>query len=395
MLWFGALAGAIVLSIVALIYHLDQMFFVAVTLGAAPWVSWLLSSRGMAQVRAALQSAGAMRLSVGEERTLRVMLYNHGRLPRILCRAALRLPAGLQAVREQSLQADTLAPGATAHLDVRFRGARRGCYQISEAEIRTTDQLGVFEFPALVPDVSVGVTVWPRRVPVTTSGWLLDSASRAGSEQTAAHRRGTGLEFYGVREWSPGDELRRVHWPSTARRGELTVVEFERQSSRSLTLIIDLGVGRHSGSGDLSTLEWCVSFAATLACLTVEHGGTTGLIACGAKDHGLSLRDGILEVEAMLDRLAEVDEGATAPLDRIVARRQAEVPIAGAVILTPRLDEQVIRAATHIRRAGGEAAVLVVDAGAGDQRDQRVDVPWRRFRPGVDDPVAVLQGGPA
>ncbi len=395
MLWFGSLAGAIVLTLVALVYHLDQMFFIAVTLGAAPWLSWFLSSRGMLQVRASLQSAGAVRLSVGEERTLRVLLYNHGRLPRMLCRATLRLPRGLQEVRDQAQQADTLAPGAVAHVDVRFRGARRGRYDIHEAEIRTTDQLGVFEFPARVPDVEVGVTVWPRRVPVRQSRWIPESTAYSGSEATSSQRRGPGVEFYGVREWSPGDELRRVHWPSTARRGTLTVIEFDRYAARNLALILDLGSTRHSGAGDLSTLEWSVSFAATLATLAVAQAGTLGLLARGAEDCSLIGREGVLKVETILDRLATVRDGATEPLDRIVARRLPDLQDSGAVLITPRYDSEVAHAVGLARRAGAHVSVLVVGGPAAMQTEPAAGVPWARFEPGVDDPAAFLERGPA
>ena len=56
---------------------------------------------------------------------------------------------------------------------------------------------------------------------------------------TASPRAGYGNEVFGVREYRPGDSLRRIHWRSSARRGELVVREYEPPGLQTLTILVD------------------------------------------------------------------------------------------------------------------------------------------------------------
>jgi uncharacterized protein (DUF58 family) len=56
---------------------------------------------------------------------------------------------------------------------------------------------------------------------------------------TASPRAGYGNEVFGVREYRAGDSLRRIHWRSSARHGELVVREFEPPGLQTLTILVD------------------------------------------------------------------------------------------------------------------------------------------------------------
>ena len=55
----------------------------------------------------------------------------------------------------------------------------------------------------------------------------------------SAPRRGAGPEYLGIREYRPGDSMRHVHWPSTARLGAVMVREFEEETTRRLAIVVD------------------------------------------------------------------------------------------------------------------------------------------------------------
>jgi uncharacterized protein (DUF58 family) len=55
----------------------------------------------------------------------------------------------------------------------------------------------------------------------------------------AAPRAGSGTELFGVREYRPGDSLRRIHWRLSARQGELVVREFEPPGVQTLGIFVD------------------------------------------------------------------------------------------------------------------------------------------------------------
>src|SRR5437016_13423600 len=93
--------------------------------------------------------------------------------------------------------------------------------------------------------------------------------------------RGEGSEFYGIREYHPGDPLRRVHWRSSARMGRLAVVEYEHDVSVDLTLVLDARRGSDVGFGSETALEMAVTVAASLARLVLERGNRCRLAIPG------------------------------------------------------------------------------------------------------------------
>src|SRR5262249_47039615 len=97
----------------------------------------------------------------------------------------------------------------------------------------TSDPLGFFLGRGTSPD-SEGALVLPRFM------WLAGRRqTRELEAATAAPRAGSGNELFGVREYRPGDSLRRIHWRSSARHGELVVREYEPPGLQTLTIMVD------------------------------------------------------------------------------------------------------------------------------------------------------------
>jgi hypothetical protein len=123
------------------------------------------------------------------------------------------------------------------------------------------------------------------------------------------------MEFHGVREYQPGDPLRRVHWATSARRGKLAVVEFERAYQQDICIVIDLSKGSHHGKGRNSTLEYAVKVAATLADRTLRAGGGVKLIT---QNDNLTVKPREADPEAarfrLFDRLARIQPDAEGSL---------------------------------------------------------------------------------
>src|SRR5918912_409029 len=112
-------------------------------------------------------------------------------------------------------------------------------------------------------------TTWSR--PGAGGSWF------GVQEREGRARRGEGMDFHGVREWRQGDPLRRVHWPTTARTGRLSVVEFERAFQQDLVIALDLRRGSEYGEGRETTLEYAVKTAATLIDATLAESGAVTL----------------------------------------------------------------------------------------------------------------------
>ena len=68
-----------------------------------------------------------------------------------------------------------------------------------------------------------------------------------------------------VREYRQGDDVRRIHWRSTARWGDLMVRREEQAWDPSASIMLDSRVGAHAGRGMHNSLEWAISAAASIA----------------------------------------------------------------------------------------------------------------------------------
>src|SRR5207247_8505926 len=114
------------------------------------------------------------------------------------------------------------------------------------------------------------VLVFPRVEPLGSGG---PPADRAGSGPSAVYRLApAGEEFYTVREYESGDDLRKIHWRSVARTGQLMIRQDEARFYPRAPILLDARAPAHRGSGAEGSLEWAVSAAAS----TLWHLGREG-----------------------------------------------------------------------------------------------------------------------
>ena len=110
---------------------------------------------------------------------------------------------------------------------------RRGVLGATGWAVGTSDPLGFFAGRRECPDVEVGL-VLPRFTSLAQR-----RETRELETATAAPRAGSGNELFGVREYRPGDSLRRIHWRSSARHAELVVREYEPPGVQTLGILVD------------------------------------------------------------------------------------------------------------------------------------------------------------
>ncbi|HSS75607.1 MAG TPA: DUF58 domain-containing protein [Thermoanaerobaculia bacterium] len=161
---------------------------------------------------------------------------------------------------------------------------RRGLFRIGPAVIEASDPFGLVRRFWVDPDVRF-VTVLPRVVPL-------------GQGQPLGHRpvhevpRRRSLfedpsRFLGLRDYRPGDGLRRIHWRATARSGRLQVKLFEPAVLEGVLLAVEMGkaawpvTGEAGESESDSTLELAVTAAASIADLVLGGGQAVGLLSNG------------------------------------------------------------------------------------------------------------------
>jgi uncharacterized protein (DUF58 family) len=169
---------------------------------------------------------------------------------------------------------DAIGSGERVELTTRRTATRRGNARATVVEVRTAAPLGVAERRRRFP-VAASTLVLPRVIPLG----VLPFVDPAGTSEAAIHshpRRGGGPDYLGIREYRPGDSMRHVHWPSTARHGSVMVREFEEERTRRVVVVLD--TERDEGEG-WTPMDRCCSVAASIASSALAHGHGARFVA--------------------------------------------------------------------------------------------------------------------
>jgi uncharacterized protein (DUF58 family) len=169
-----------------------------------------------------------------------------------------------------------------------------------------------------------------------------------------------GEDDQSIREYRDGDDLRRIHWPATARVGELMVRQEDRPARRRAVLLLDSRAEGHDGDGLDSSFEWAVEAAASIGVHLRNLGYAVHLVSAE------TVRDGHADLatdpDTMLEALAAADTHP-APLFADAVRAAHGLSAGGGLlvaILTGH-DESVLRRVSTLRQPGNTALAFVLD----------------------------------
>jgi uncharacterized protein (DUF58 family) len=293
-----------------------------------------------------------------------VLLENRSGRAAHLVEIADSFGAGM-AERQALLEPGPLPPWRRRRLRYRtFCSKRWGIYPVGPLRIATCDPMGLFHVERRTASVEL-FTVFPRVSEMAGIERLGARASLARQEATAG-RAGQSAHYLGVRDYRPGDDVRRIHWPATARRGTAVVKEYELDLTPYFTLFLDLSRAHRAGTGLKSTLEYVVRTAASLVWSAARRGDLTQVFAEGAEPLFVPPGRGEVHLAFALQELVKArQEGGADPLD-LVARHAAHLPEGSTAALlsaTTELDlARLGEVLESLRGRGVRAVVLCVEA---------------------------------
>src|SRR5262245_44672360 len=305
------LAAAAAAGTSALLLGERDLLRVAVLLALLP----LLAAAYVGQTRYRLsctRSVEPARVPVGIPARVMLRLSNLSRLPTGTMLLEDRLPYALGS--RPRLVLERLGGQRASTVAYTVRAEVRGKYEVGPLVVRLTDPFGLCELTRSFTSVT-HLTVVPQvtALPnVRLSGEFVGSGdSRARS--VAVH----GDDDIATREYRHGDDLRRVHWRSTARVGELMVRREEQPWESRASVVLDTRRQGHRGEGPAASFEWAVSAVASIAVHLRRSGYKIRLVTGGGADLDATERDG---EGAILDALAEVGMSAADDIQRLVER---------------------------------------------------------------------------
>jgi uncharacterized protein (DUF58 family) len=186
-------------------------------------------------------------------------------------------------------------------------------------------------------------------------------------ERTVASQ--SSIEFYGIREYQPADELRRIHWPATAHHSRLMVIEFDRGGAESLVVVLDTRRGSEFGTGVDTSLETGVTAAASLIHWALSNEGIAGLVADSAHGPLWLAVDSSEREHRLLEMLARVQADGTMPISALLEWAASRLPPGTATcVITAAPDEGLTQVVASLARRQARMAVLLVQADSFDPR---------------------------
>ncbi|HWO49994.1 MAG TPA: DUF58 domain-containing protein [Ornithinibacter sp.] len=277
----------------------------------------------------------------------------------------------------------SLRPGDVQDVQYTVRSHTRGVHRIGPLGVRVRDPFGLTLRTAAVSG-DAEIVVLPKVVPLPHGRSL---GSGIGSEGSIPHMVALhGEDDQTVREYRDGDDLRRIHWPATARTGELMVRQEDRPAKRRAVVVLDTRTAGHGGSGRSSSLEWCVTTAASVTAHVVDAGYAVHLLTADARaDNGVHHDESLPEA---LDSLARVGLGAEDGLRAVLHAANALTSQGGLVVyIGGPVGDDDARTLSALRQPGSAGAAMVVDPEAFAGRARRNAAAAGR----ADATLAILQ----
>jgi uncharacterized protein (DUF58 family) len=329
---------------------------------AVPLLSALIVLRSRVQI-ANRRSAEPPRAVAGDTVVVHLTISNRSLLPTGSLMLEDQLPGQLRGNARFAI--DGLLGRESRTVSYRMPRLPRGRYRAGPLHIRLTDSFHLIDvrrsFTATNEIVIAPVIDAIRNVEPPRS---LDVGDDAGSHSIGVR----GADDASTREYRTGDDLRKIHWRSSARTGALMVRQEERPWQGQMTVLLDLRRTAHverpaRADGDderlTSSLEWAISAAASVATHAIMRGREVGLIA----DLSAPMRLPMGESSNVAEYLATVRAsslGTLEPFEGLLGPLTRETTL---VAVVGRLDQRSLHAlaTVHPRGSSTHALALLLD----------------------------------
>lgn len=327
---------------------------IGVLLVALPLLSGLLMRRH--DLRFALErTAVPGRIQVDEQSLVTLAIENAGGGASPLLMAEEQLDYALG--DRPRFVVPRLRRGDRQEVHYSVRSHVRGRHRLGPLGVRLRDPFGLSTRVAAISGSS-DILVLPKIVPL---GGGQPPGSGVGAEGAIPHMVALhGEDDVSIRSYRDGDDLRRIHWPATAKTGELMVRQEDRPARRRAAIVLDSRARGHHGSGTSGSFEWAVTACASVAAHLLDQGYAVHLISDETAED--SRAASAMEVDPLLDVLAMAEPGSD---DQFADVLQSAHPVtaSGGLVLAvvTDLDEELARRVASLRQPGGTALAIVLD----------------------------------
>ncbi len=299
--------------------------------------------------------------TVGESVPEQVKLINKGWLPAMW----VEITDGSESLTSPLRMVSDVGQRSTRNRNLSHLYRRRGVYSLGPTHLRCSDPFGIYTL-SMYDQQSNLILVTPPVLPLSqvripTGGWSGDERFRRGYIAR-------NISDIGLRNYVPGDSLRRIHWRASAHFDTLIVRQQEAATSRDWCIYVDLDRNAQAGIGQDSTLELAIVLAASLALRGLREYRKVGLVLAGPKIISLEPSEQPSQGWRILRALAMAEAGSHSLTQLIGQKRLTQS--ATAILITSASNPAWVAAASRHFQGGNALALLVNPADFGNPVDQ-------------------------
>ncbi len=337
-------------------------------------ISWLWNRVSLDRVTYE-RSLSSRRLFIGEEVTLSVSITNRKPIPLGWLRVEDDIPDALE-LRDAKLtptprpktqalvHSTSIAWYERVHWRYTLSSKQRGFYRIGPATLKSGDLFGLFTSDREDAHQDY-ILVYPRVVPLEEL--VLPPVRPLGEVRGGLRIFEDPTRPAGVRDYRPGDPLKRVDWKATARHQSLQVRVFEPTVTHTLVVVLNADTVANIWEGYISEyLERAVTAAASVASYAFDNHYTVGLFSNGTpllaeRPMNIPPAGDLNQLTLMLEALATAGPVTTGAMAEVLAQHAHRFPLGATLVLvTAILPEELEETIDYLVRYGYRLVVLYV-----------------------------------
>jgi len=278
---------------------------------------------------------------------VRVQNRGHRRSP------LLSLHDAVSGTRGARLMVGPLTPGESARAAYRLPTERRGILTVGPLDVQLTDPFGLTQVSITASGASE-LTVYPHVDELSPLPLTSGNDPLAGAEHPNSLGRG-GEDFYALRDYVIGDDMRRVHWPSTARHDELMVRQDELPWQGRGTVLVDV----RSSANTAESLELVISAGASIVAAGSRREDLVRLVTTDGADSGFA--GGHAHIEAIMEHLASLEATNDSGFQRVLDRLTRSAAGGALVVVVALAGADDLDRMARLRRRFGSLTIVQFD----------------------------------
>jgi len=275
-----------------------------------------------------------------------------------------------------------VSPGQARSYRARTWITRRGRFSLGPTTLTTGDPFGLFRATRTYPTQG-SLVAFPSIFQIESFPYL--PGMLQGGRVISRKALDITAHASSVREYAAGDPLKRIHWPTTARRGQLMVKEFDRDPQTEIWLFLDLQTNvhfekKHEETADENpdqwmlgrrpefhlppaSLEYAISITASLAHYYLAQKRAVGFVSAGRAYTLLSAERGARQESKIMETLAYLEADGYTSIAALASMQAAQLPSgSGVALITPSVRKELLVAVDELTRRHLRPAVILLMA---------------------------------